>query len=414
MKTFAHRLPLALVIHLVCMPAAADTKLNALFMSQAAYSEADVREMTAAFEAANPGITVSLDFAPYETLRETIIGATWAGHDGYDVILFDVIWLAEFASRGHLLEVSDRFSSDTERLVFPGAWTTVDYQSRRYGMPWILDTKYLFFNRDILKNAGFNEPPKTWEELVIQARTIKDKGIVEYPLVWSWSQSEAMICDLATLTIAFGGDLVHAGNPTIAEPAARAAIEFMVSTLKDGLTNPASLNYLEEDVRREFSNGKAAFALNWSYMNGLANDPTESKVAGSVGVIASPGTDGGAWVSAINGSMGLGIPVNSRHPDEAWDYISFVSDPFVQVKHARLSLPIWQAAFSTSAVRDGQEDLVDAAREALSVMKARPKTPVYIEVSKILQTSVHSVLLQKSDLDNALADAARRMEGLLN
>ena len=66
----------------------------------------------------------------------------------------------------------------------------------------------------------------------------------------------------------------------------------MKKTLDDGLTNPNSHEYLEEDVRKVFSNGEAAFALNWTYMYNLANDPKESKIAGKVGIVPAPGVDG--------------------------------------------------------------------------------------------------------------------------
>ena len=81
-------------------PAAADTTLNALFMKQAAYSEDDVRAMTADFEKANPGVKVNLEFVPYEALHDKIVAAAGSGAQGYDVVLFDTIWPAEFAKNG--------------------------------------------------------------------------------------------------------------------------------------------------------------------------------------------------------------------------------------------------------------------------------------------------------------------------
>ncbi len=56
-------------------PAFADTQLNALFMSQAAYSESDVKAMTADFEKANPGVKVNVEFVPYEALHDKIVAA---------------------------------------------------------------------------------------------------------------------------------------------------------------------------------------------------------------------------------------------------------------------------------------------------------------------------------------------------
>lgn len=409
MKSHLFRALLTSALASISLPALADTTIKALFMSQAAYSEKEVRDMTAAFEAANPGTKVALEFAPYEALRDKIIAAAGAGQDGYDVVLFDVIWPAEFATRGYLQDVTDRIPADLSDQIFPGAWTTVEYDGRKYGMPWIVDTKYFFYNTDMLAKAGFTAPPKTWQEVETQARAIKEKGIVQYPLVWSWSQSEAMICDLTTLTAAFGGNLLKDGKPAFQDGGAKAAIEFMQSTIKEGLTNPASMEYLEEDVRRAFSNGDAAFALNWTYMNALANDPAESKVVGKVGIAPAPGADGGAKVSAVNGSMGLGIPTNSTHADEAWSFIKFITQASVQDQYAKQSLPIWKASMDVPEVTKGQEALVAAAKESFAAMSPRPLMASYTEVSDILQATVHSILLGKAEIDPALADAAARI-----
>ena len=389
--------------------AMAETTLNALFMSQAAYSEADVRAMTAAFEAANPDIKVALEFVPYDALHDKIVAASGEGDDGYDVVLFDVIWPAEFATRGFLQDVMARIPAELTDQVFPGAWTTVEYDGKRYGMPWILDTKYLYYNRDMLAAAGFAKAPVTWQEMVAQAKVIKEKSIVEFPLVWSWSQSEAMICDFTTLTAAFGGSFFADGKPAFQTGGAKQAVDFMVATLKDGLTNPASLEYAEEDVRRVFSNGDAAFALNWTYMNALVNKPEESKVVGKVGIAPVLGSDGGAMASAVNGSMGLGIPANSPNADAAWAFISYLTQSSVQESYATLSLPVWKASYTVEAVTKGQEDLVTAANQSIAVMSPRPLIASYTEVSSILQASIHGALLGETDVDAALAEAADRI-----
>ncbi|MBN9136555.1 MAG: sugar ABC transporter substrate-binding protein, partial [Phyllobacterium sp.] len=303
-------------------PAHAETTINALFMAQAAYSEADVRAMSEAFTKANPDVTVNLEFVPYEGLHDKTVLAQGSG-GGYDVVLFDVIWPAEYATNKVLLDVSDKITGDMKTGVLPGAWTTVEYQGKRYGMPWILDTKYLFYNKEILEKAGIKNPPKTWAELTEQAKTIKDKGLLATPIAWSWSQAEAAICDYATLVSAYGGSFIKDGKPVFQSGGGLDALNYMVDSYKSGLTNPNSKEFLEEDVRRVFQNGEAAFALNWTYMYNMANDPKDSKVAGKVGVVPAPGIDGKSAVSAVNGSMGLGVTSTSKHPDEAWKYIAF-------------------------------------------------------------------------------------------
>jgi multiple sugar transport system substrate-binding protein len=393
----------------------ADTELNALFMSQAAYSEQNIKDMTAEFEASNPGVTVNMEFVPYEALHDKIVASIGAGDNGYDVVLFDVIWPAEFAVRGFLTDLSERVPADLDDQIFDGAWTTVEYNNAKYGMPWILDTKYLYYNTEILEKAGIKNPPTTWDELLVQARVVKEKGLVEYPLVWSWSQSEAMICDYTTLLSAFGGEFFNDNDPK--SPAFNSggslkAVEYMAGSLSEGLTNPSSTEYFEEDVRRVFSNGDAAFALNWTYMNSLVNDPAESSVAGKVGVVPGLGVEGLSTASAVNGSMGLGIPVNSPHEGEAWSYIAHLTKKTVQEKYAKLSLPVWKASYKVPAVVEGQEDLVAAANDAIAAMYPRPLVKSYTEISGILQAQIHGALLGQTEAKAALDEAAARVKAV--
>ncbi|WP_322887374.1 extracellular solute-binding protein (plasmid) [Sinorhizobium medicae] len=385
--------------------AQAETTLNALFMAQAAYSEADVRAMTDAFAKANPDIKVNLEFVPYEGLHDKTVLAQGSG-GGYDVVLFDVIWPAEYAANNVLLDVTDRITDEINQGVLPGAWTTVEYDGKRYGMPWILDTKYLFYNKEILEKAGIKEPPKTWDELAEQAKAIKDKGLLENPIAWSWSQAEAAICDYTTLVSAYGGKFLDSGKPAFASGGGLDALNYMVTSYTSGLTNPNSKEFLEEDVRKVFQNGEAAFALNWTYMYNLANDPKESKVAGKVGVVPAPGVEGKSEVSAVNGSMGLGITTTSKHPEEAWKYIVHRTSQETQNAYAKLSLPIWASSYEDPDVTKGQEELIAAAKRGLAAMYPRPTTPKYQELSAALQQAIQEALLGQASAEDALKSAA--------
>lgn len=387
--------------------AEAQTTLNAIFMSQAAYSEENVRDMTAKFEAANPEVKVNLEFVPYEALHDKIVLSQGAGSGGYDVALFDVIWPAEFATLGILKDVTADVPQEYQDGVLPGAWTTVEYEGKRYGLPWILDTKYLFYNEDMLTQAGFSAPPKTWAELIEQAKAIKEKGIVEFPIVWSWAQAEAVICDYTTLLAANKGEFLDAsGKPAFQTGAGVEALQYMVDSIKDGISNPSSTEYLEEDVRRVFSSGQAAFALNWTYMYNLGNDPKESQVAGKVRVAPAPGVEGESEVSAVNGSMGLGVTATSAHPEEAWSYVQFLTSQPIQNEFAKLSLPIWASSYSDPAVVTGQEQLVEAANVSLAAMYPRPTVPSYVELSTILQQAIQQALLDQKTPEEALSEAA--------
>ncbi|WP_455818254.1 extracellular solute-binding protein [Pseudomonas cerasi] len=371
--------------------ASAKTQLNALFMSQAAYSESDVRAMTSDFEKANPDVTINLEFVPYEALHDKIIAARGAGSKGYDVVLFDDMWPAEFAKFGLLKDITSQISADEKAKVFDGAWSTVSWDKKLWGMPWILDTKYLFYNKAMLAKAGITHPPTTWQQVMDQSKILQDKGIVKYPLVWSWSQAEALVCDYTTLVSAFGGQFYQNGKLNFSDAGSVKAVTFMKESLDKGVSNPNSREYLEEDVRKVFSNGDAAFALNWTYMYNMANDPKQSKVAGEVGIVPAPSEQPGN-VAAMNGSMGLGVTQTSAHQDQAWQYIRYLTSQPVQDKYAKLSLPVWKASYDDPAVQKGQEPLIAAAKKSLDVMLMRPITADYSRLSNGLQQQLQQVL----------------------
>ncbi|HGE6483138.1 TPA: extracellular solute-binding protein [Klebsiella variicola] len=379
----------------------AATQINALFMTQAAYSENDIRAMTSDFEKQHPDVKVNLEFVPYEALHDKIVAARGAGGNGYDVVLFDAIWPAEFSRFDLLQDVSSRIAADEREKIFPGAMNTVVYQGKTLGMPWILDTKYLYYNKAMLDKAGIKTPPASWQQVMDDAKVLKDKGIVKYPLVWSWSQAEALVCDYTTLVSGFGGSFYQNGKLDFSTPASLKAVTLMKTSLDQGLSNPASREYLEEDVRKAFSNGDAAFALNWTYMYNMANDPKQSKVAGDVGIVPAPG-DTPDKPGAVNGSMGLGIAKASQHPEEAWQYIHYLTSQPVQDKYAKLSLPVWKASYQDPAVAKGQESLIAAADKSLNVMLARPETADYSRLSNTLQQQLQSVLQGKATPDVAL------------
>lgn len=395
-----------LAILLISGYASAKTELSALFMSQSAYSEGDIRAMTADYEKQHPDVSINLEFVPYEALHDKIVAARGAGSKGYDVVLFDDMWPAEFSRFNMLKDVSTDFTPELKSKIFSGALNTVTWRDKQYGMPWILDTKYLFYNKAMLAKAGITTPPTSWAEVMADSEIIKQKGIVKYPLVWSWSQAEALICDYTTLVSAYKGDFYQDGKLTFTSPGALKAVELMKESLDKGVSNPNSNEYLEEDVRKVFSNGDAAFALNWTYMYNLANDPKQSKVAGDVGIMAAPGEAPGD-IASMNGSMGLGVTQASSHPQQSWDYITYLTSQTVQNKYARLSLPIWKSSYQDPAVRKGQEALIDAAEKALNVMLMRPIIPAYSQLSNMLQQHLQQILLGQKQPEEGMQELTK-------
>lgn len=400
MTNFGRILATAAASLAIAAAGAGAAEINALFMKQAGYSEADVTAMTEEYAKANPGVKVNLTFVAYEELEPKILAAAASG--GYDVVLGDCVWPPKFSKAGIVLDVTDRLKAVDVKDIFKGALDSVSYNGRYYGMPWLNDCKYLFYNKRMLKEAGFANPPATWEELAAQAKAIKAKGLVKYPLAWSWAQAECLVCDYTAISEGFGGGMVGAdGAPALAAPANVKALEFMVQSLADGLTNPNSTEMIEDNVLQTFVAGNAAFALNWTYMYAGAKDPAQSRIAADVGIAPIPGS-ASRKSATVNGGMPLMITKGSKNPDEAWKYILYLSSKPVQKKYAANALPIWKSLFDDPAVVATNPEVVAVSKIQYDYIRNRPQVPYYGELSTELQARIQQALLRKTTPKAAL------------
>jgi multiple sugar transport system substrate-binding protein len=378
--------------------------LNALFMDQAGYSQDQINEMVSAFQTANPNIKVNSTFVSYEALHDKIVTAAPAGT--YDVVLMDVIWPAEFATKGIVQDVTSRYPASWKTDMLGGAFTTAEYLGKFYGVPWGPSTKFLYYNKDMVAAVGASEADlDTWDGVLAVAQKIKDKGLAQYPLAWSWGQAEALVCDYTQLVGAFGGQLTDSsGNFAVNQGAGVDALAWMKKTLDDGLTNPASTTFLEDDVQKSMAQGQTAFGLNWESTFGALQDATQSTVAGKIGILPTPQGSSGKR-PGVNGAMALAIGAKSTHADQAWDLITYRTSQENQNKYPTGWLPNWVSSYTDTAVTSQAPELFAAAKTGYADLIQRPQVPNYTSTSSALQAELQNALLGSKTPQQARDDA---------
>lgn len=398
-------------------PESTEKSVKVLAMQQAGPTPEEMNEIVAKFNESNPGIKVNIDYVSYDALHDKIATSMATNPPAYDVILVDDIWYAEFAKNGYLWDVTSKISKETKDSIFAAAWDITTVNGVTYGMPWLLDEKYFFYNEKMLADAGIAAPPKTWEELEAQSLILKEKGIVEYPIVWSWAQAETAICDFVALLYGNGGRFTDEnGKPAFNEAAGVETLQWMVDSIDKGIVNPASISYVEEDVRNTFSQGKAAFAINWLYMYELAAINTdESQVVGQVKMSLIPAFEGNAAPSSsINGSMGFSVVDKSPNREEAWKYVEFLTSEEIQREYSAHLPPVWsgnyegEALNELMALNESNPVTVPMFKEQFPYSHVLPKVPYYAEGSKALQLALQEALTKSKTPQQALDDAAAK------
>lgn len=383
------------------------TTISAIFPSGDG-SEDTLKDITKKFEKENPDIHVKLEFVAYNSMKQKILTSAKSGN--YDVTMVDLPWLAQFASADILQEVPEELSKKEKDDIFAPIIDGVTYNDKMYAMPWKNDTKFLYYNKKLLKEAGFDSPSKTWQELEKQAKAIKDQGIVKNPIVWSWSQSEALVCDYVALTGGFGGQMMDNGKANFTDDKVVDATSFMVDSLENGLSNPNSTEYLEQDVQESFIHGEAAFALNWAFMY---NEVKKSDISDQLGITLVPGSEG-VESSSVYGGEGLGITSGSKHPDAAWKYVKYLTSKDVQRDNVDITLPIWKSLYSDKKVVEENPELAKVASEQFDHMQSRPKIPTYGKLAEVIPVDIQEILTGKKNVKTGLSDLQKDASEVVN
>jgi multiple sugar transport system substrate-binding protein len=393
--------------------------IHVLTMDQAGLKPAEIDQIAREFEAQNPDITVVMEYVGYDYVHDKIVTGMAANPPGYDAAMIDVIWPDEFIKAGYLLDVTGRVTADMKSGIFAAAWNGVTRNGKIYGMPWLMDVKYFMYNKDILQQAGFTAPPKTWEELVDQAKAIKQKGLAEYPITWSWNQKEGVTCDYAVLLFGNGGSFVDAnGKPAFNNEKGVQVLTWMKKTIDDGLTNPSAVSSDENAVEANFLAGKSAFAVNWLFQYSDSNDATKSQIVGKAAFAPMPvfaaGAAAGVKGSSVDGSSAFGIMATTPYPDQVWKFLTYLASNEVQTKYSAEMLPVWQSAFQgdnlakLQAANATNPVTVPAFVAQFPFANERPTVSYYNEASAALQLAIQEALTGVKSPQQALDEAAAK------
>jgi multiple sugar transport system substrate-binding protein len=192
------------------------------------------------------------------------------------------------------------------------------------------------------------------------------------------------------------------------------ALTFMRDAIRaDGWVPASVLAWQEEQVRFAFQNGNAAFMRNWPYAAPLLDDASQSAVAGRFAVAPFP-ADAGLAAAALGGSH-LAVSAWSENPGMAMELVRFLTAPEQMLERARVAsqLPARRSLYQTDELAGAMPVPIDQLRRLVDAAVARPATPVYSELSEILQVRIHRALSGQQSPADALRDAAREARTLL-
>lgn len=332
-----------------------------------------------------------------------------AGVSDPDILQLDVVWTAEFAAAGWLLPL-DHFAPDTNGF-FPSTLVASRWAETLYALPWFVDVGMLYWRTDLM-----DHPPRTFDELSLQVAAAQARSGLPFGFVWQGARYEGLVTVFLEHLGGFGGCILDSmGHVMVdAEPAIQ-ALTYMRDAIYQGrIVPPLVLTWQEEQTRFAFQNGQAAFMRNWPYAAALLADRSTSQVSGKFAVAPMPALPTAKPAATLGGSQ-LAINARSDHPEAAYAVIAYLTEPAQMLERARIAgqYPARPALYIASDLASAFPLPPEQVRRIIEHAVPRPVTPVYTELSDILQIALHRALTQQQSPTAALGDAARAMRTLL-
>jgi len=362
------------------------------------------QEAVKRFEAEYPDIKVEVTTIPYPEYQQRLLTAVQAGN-GPDVSTVDQIWNAAFAEAGAIVPVDDLLanSSISPDDFFPGAWESVTYQGKTWGVPFNVDVWFFaFVNKALLEEAGIDPASiTTWEGLEAAAPALTDPAKGRFAIGLTGNKSEYPVVMTNSMIYSNGGEILDKeGKCALTSPEAIEALEYykrMTQYAPSGILNAAN-----EQMRELFLNGTLAIEL-WPALEQPALDSSNIDWDLYAGFAPQGKTPVGTF-----GGWNLVVYESSPNKEAAWKFIEFMTREDVNGDVVDLIPANVKAA---SAFLKENRRKPDVILEHLNNAKPRPLSPQYLQVSEIQQNMVQQ-MLSGTPVEEAAAAACEAIDSL--
>ncbi|VAW16389.1 Various polyols ABC transporter, substrate-binding protein [hydrothermal vent metagenome] len=396
----------------------AGTSVDVVFLLRPGYEAAE--KMLPEFEK-KTGIKINIVKHPYENALGEQVRDFVAGGD-FDIALIDLVWIGNFAENEWIVPI-DKFTSnpklkDPELDIddfFPlvldafGGWN-----GKIYGLPFDNYSGLLFYNKCMLKDAGFDGPPKTWTELKdVYGPALTKDG--KYAFALQSKRNETQSADsFARMLWPFGGSFLDANfRSNLLSKESQAGLKFRQDLMKYMPEGIVSWDHAE--TVNGLGQGDVAMITEWSAFYSTLKSPETSKVADCLAIAPEPMGPAGRKPALGGFSLAVTSQAGEKEQAAAWLFIQWVTSKANALRYLEMGgVPARQSVYKLPGVAE-KYDFVPALVESWQdgVPEFRPRFAEWPEITEIVQEWGTKIMLGDVTTEEGAKILGERMEAVL-
>jgi len=271
-----------------------------------------VDDQIAKFKEKYPNIDVQIETIVGDYMQK--LQTELASNTAPDIFYLDSMPAPQLMSSGVLEPLDDyikKYNVDVNDFE-PALLSAFQWDGKTYGLPKDFNTLALFYNKDMFKAAGINEPPKTWEELRDVAKKLTKDGVKGLVLSADLARFDAFINQN-------GGSVYQDGKVTLNLSENAQALDFYVSLITKDKVADTPQNMGEGWNGDAFAAKKAAMAIEGGWMIPFLKEKAPDL---NYGIAELPA---GKQKSTMAFTVAYVMNKNSKHKDEAFKLIEFLT-----------------------------------------------------------------------------------------
>ncbi len=371
------------------------------------------QEIVDMFNESQDEIVVETVLLPQDAnvVHDDFVNKLASGDTSIDIMGLDVVYIAEFASAGWLMDLSEELDSSITDTMIEGTVEAATYDGKLVAAPWFTNSSVLFYRQDVIDELGV-EVPTTYEGWMALADQAVGIGGIEYGADFQAAQSEALVTNWVEYIWNNGGDILdESGEPVIDTPQNVEATEIMKKFV-DEYAPEGVTTYTETESEQVFKEGKCLFIRDWSgfWTSGQGED---SQVTGKIGATTLPiGPQGSEPHSCLGGlDLVVNNAISDTQKEAAIEFIEFMVSPDTQKEMTLISSqpPVVKSVYEDAEILEEIPFYADFYG-IIEGGKSRPKSPQYAKVSDAIQRNVHQALTGQVTVEEALSSLQTEVE----